>query len=106
MTGPGFRIDPHALGASGLELQRVAGEFMSALRAFQAELAGFDAPWGADEIGGLIGAAHEEVARFAFECFETAAEEVGAAGFDLGDMATRYREVEQQIRAAFDAFGG
>lgn len=104
MSGPGFQVDPSALGASGAELSRVAGEFASALRAFQAELAGFGAPWGADEIGSLIGAAHEEVAQWAFECFETAASEIDAAGFDLGDMAGAYREVEERVRGAFDAF--
>jgi len=106
MSSPGFSVDPHALGASGVDLSRVAGEFASALRSFQSELAGFGAPWGADEIGSLIGAAHEEVAQWAFECFATAAEEVEAAGFDLGDMATGYREVEERIRDAFNAFGG
>jgi len=46
------------------------------------------------------------VAQWAFECFEVAAEELEAAGFDVGDMATSYREVEERIRGAFDAFGG
>ncbi|GIF73265.1 PE domain-containing protein [Asanoa siamensis] len=106
MSSPGFHVDPAALGISGQELSRVAGEFFAALRAFEAELAGFGAPWGADEIGALIGAAHEEVASFAFECFAAAADEVDAAGFDLGDMASSYREVEERVRGAFDAFGG
>jgi hypothetical protein len=106
MSSPGFNVDPHALGSSGASLSQVAGEFAAALRAFQSELSGFGAPWGADEIGSLIGAAHEEVAQWAFECFEVAAEELGAAGFDVGDMATSYREVEERIRGAFDAFGG
>ena len=46
------------------------------------------------------------MAQWAFECFEVAAEELEAAGFDVGDMATSYREVEERIRGAFDAFGG
>ncbi|MEV4622708.1 hypothetical protein AB0J74_28845 [Asanoa sp. NPDC049573] len=106
MSSQGFSVDPHSLDASGVELSRVAGEFASALRAFQAELSGFGAPWGADEIGSLIGAAHEEVAEWAFECFAAAADEVEAAGFDLGGMAAGYREVEDRIRGAFEAFGG
>jgi hypothetical protein len=106
MTSPGFNVDPQALGVSGSSLERVGAEFASALRTLQSELSGFGAPWGADEIGSLIGAAHEEVAQWAFECFAAAAEEVQAAGLDLGGMATGYREVEEQIRGAFDAFGG
>src|SRR5690349_17558445 len=106
MSSGGFRVDPSALGTSGAELSGVAGEFTSALRAFHSELSSFGAPWGADEIGSLIGAAHSEVAQWSFECFEVAAEELSAAGFDVGTMATNYREVEEQIRGAFDAFGG
>jgi hypothetical protein len=106
MTSPGFQVDPAALGGSGTQLSEVAGTFLGALRAFEAELAGFGSPWGTDEIGSLIGAAHEEVAAWAFECFRTAAEELSAAGFDLGDMATAYEEVEDRVRGAFESFGG
>ncbi|GIF45600.1 hypothetical protein DFJ67_0766 [Asanoa ferruginea] len=106
MSSPGFHVDPQALGVSGASLERVGTEFATALRAFQSELAGFGAPWGSDEIGSLIGAAHEEVASWAFECFSAAASEVAAAGVDLGGMAAGYREVEEQIRGAFEAFGG
>ncbi|MDG4820618.1 hypothetical protein O7635_01975 [Asanoa sp. WMMD1127] len=83
----------------------MALDFGSALQAFRSELSSFGAPWGADEIGSLIGAAHEEVASWAFECFTTAASEIEAAGADLGDMARAYLEVEERVRGAFDAFG-
>jgi hypothetical protein len=106
MSSPGFQVDPSALGGSGAELSEVAAAFLRELRSFQSELAGFGSPWGADEIGSLIGAAHEEVASWAFECFQTAAEELSTAGLDLGDMATAYQEVEDRVRGAFESFGG
>ncbi|MFI5835450.1 hypothetical protein ACIA5A_17420 [Micromonospora sp. NPDC051300] len=95
-------IDPEALGASGRALGGAATRFGQALTAFQAELAGFGRPWGSDDIGSLIGAAHDEVSAFAFECFDTALDEIAAAGVDLGEMATRYAETEAAITKGFD----
>jgi len=103
VSGPGFRVDPDALASSGSGLERVATEFTQAMTAFQQELAAFGQPWGNDDIGALIGAAHEAVAEFAFECFGTAIEEIGAAGVDLAGMASTYREIEERIRGAFDS---
>ena len=103
MTRPGIQVDPDALASSGSGLERVAGDFGQAVTAFQEELAAFGQPWGNDEIGALIGAAHEAVAEFAFDCFATAIEEIGAAGVDLGVMAVTYREVEERIRGSFDS---
>ncbi|WFE38184.1 hypothetical protein [Micromonospora sp. WMMD998] len=95
-------VDPDALGASGLALGGAATRFGQALAAFRAELAGFGRPWGSDDIGSLIGAAHDEVSAFAFECFDTALDEIAAAGVDLGDMAARYAEIEATITQGFD----
>ncbi|GAA1893347.1 hypothetical protein [Asanoa iriomotensis] len=102
MSSPGFQVDPAALGSSAASLSQAAGSFVGALRAFEAELASFGSPWGADEIGSLIGTAHAEVADWAFECFRTAADEIEAAGFDLGDMAAAYEQVEDRIRTTFE----
>jgi len=104
MTGPGFRVDPGGLASSGAGLESVAAEFMTAVTAFQAQLEGFGRPWGNDDIGSLIGVAHDEVSAFAFECFSTAMEEIGAAGLDLSGMAEQYREIEERIRGVFDSF--
>ncbi|MEU1842324.1 hypothetical protein [Micromonospora sediminicola] len=95
-------IDPDGLGASGQALGVVATRFGQALTAFQAELAAFGRPWGSDDIGSLIGAAHDEVSAFAFECFDGALDEISAAGADLGDMAIRYAETEAAIERRFD----
>jgi len=63
----GFMVDPERLSASGSALQRVASRLSSELASFRSELAGFGAPWGSDDIGSLIGAAHDEVSSWAFE---------------------------------------
>ena len=105
-----IEVDPDGLGGSGRALGDVATRFSQAMTAFQAELAAFGRPWGTDDIGSLIGAAHDEVSAFAFECFDGALTEIAAAGSDLTDMAARYAQVEASITQGFDglrqALGG
>ncbi|GAA2713395.1 hypothetical protein [Actinoplanes palleronii] len=72
VTSGGVHVTPDSLDASGQHLAAVAERFASALTAFQAEIAGYGQPWGADDIGSLIGAAHDEVASFAFESYQDA----------------------------------
>ncbi|MCM0675752.1 hypothetical protein NCC78_13785 [Micromonospora phytophila] len=98
----GLRVDPDGLGGSGRALEDVASRLGEALTAFRAELAGFGRPWGSDDVGSLIGAAHDEVSAFAFECFDTALAEIAAAGTDLTGMGERYAAVETTIRQGFD----
>src|SRR5262245_14634521 len=98
----GIQIHPDGLIESGKSLEGVAARFVEALSAFQAELEGFGRPWGEDDIGSLIGAAHDEVSAWAFECYTSALEEIAGAGADLSGMGERYAEVETSIRKRFD----
>lgn len=98
---PGFQVEPEKLNASGAALQGVAGRLTEELSAFQAELAGYGRPWGSDDIGSLIGAAHDEVSSFAFECYQSALEEMQAAGADISTMGDRYAAVEASIDGRF-----
>ena len=97
----GFHVDPELLAVSGAGLQSVADRLAGELTAFQAELAGFGTPWGSDDIGSLIGVAHDEVSSFAFECYQTALEEIGAAGADVAVMGAQYAAVEETITGGF-----
>jgi len=90
----GFRVDPEQLSAAGVALQGVATRLVGELSGFQAELAGFGSPWGSDDIGSLIGAAHGEVASFAFECYQSALDEMAVAGADVTGMGDRYLQIE------------
>jgi hypothetical protein len=97
----GFMIDPERLAASGSALRSVASRLSSALASFQSELAGFGAPWGSDEIGSLIGAAHDEVSSWAFECYQDALDEMASAGADVVDISARYTEVDEDVGRRF-----
>jgi hypothetical protein len=98
----GFHVDPQRLASSGSALQKVSARLAGELAAFRAELTGFGAPWGADEIGALIGAAHDEVSSWAFECYQDALDELAAAGADLVEIGDRYAEVDENVGRRFD----
>jgi hypothetical protein len=102
----GFRIDPERLSTSGSALQSVASRLSSELASFQSELAGFGAPWGSDDIGSLIGAAHDEVSSWAFECYRDALDQMAAAGADVVDMSARYTEVDENVSRRFRGLRG
>ena len=97
----GFMIDPERLSASGSALQGVAARLSAELASFQSELAGFGAPWGNDDIGSLIGAAHDEVSSWAFECYQDALDEMAAAGADVVDISAQYTEVDENVSRRF-----
>src|SRR3954471_2369160 len=94
-------VDPERLSSSGSALQSVSARLAAELAPFQAELAGHGAPWGTDEIGSLIGAAHDEVSSYAFECYQDALDEIAAAGIDVVEIGTRYAEVDENVSRRF-----
>jgi hypothetical protein len=102
----GFMIDPERLSASGSALQSVAGRLASELASFRSSLAGFGAPWGSDDIGLLIGAAHDEVSSWAFECYQDALDEMASAGADVVDISSRYVEVDENVSRQFHGLLG
>src|SRR3954447_16930895 len=102
----GFMIDPERLSTSGSALQMAASRLSSELASFQSELDGFGAPWGSDDIGSLIGAAHDEVSSWAFECYRDALDEMAAAGADVVDMSAQYTEVDENVSRRFRGLRG
>ena len=97
----GFMVDPERLGSSGAALQEVSTRLAAGLANLRSELAGYGAPWGSDDIGSLIGAAHDEVSSYAFECYQDALDEIAAAGADVVEIGLRYAEVDENIGRRF-----
>jgi hypothetical protein len=96
-------VEPDSLRGAGQQLDQVAQRFTQELTALQADLAGFGAPWGGDDIGSLIGAAYEEVVSYAFDCYQSVLDEIGDSGADLGGMADMYEEIEEKISSGLRA---
>jgi hypothetical protein len=93
----GLHVDPDSLRTSGQQLGAVAARFSAELSSFRAQLSSFGEPWGHDDIGSLIGTAHEEVSSYAFECYQSALDEISLAGEDLGTMGDLYDAAETAI---------
>jgi hypothetical protein len=97
----GFMIVPERLAASGSALQSVASRLSAELASFRSELAGFGTPWGSDDIGALIGAAHDEVSSWAFECYQDALDELASAGADVVDISAQHVAVDETVSRRF-----
>ncbi|MFX0593172.1 hypothetical protein [Melissospora conviva] len=90
-------MDPDSLRTSGQQLEAITARFSAELSSFRAQLSSFGEPWGHDDIGSLIGVAHEEVSSYAFECYQSALDEITFAGEDLGTMGDLYDAAESAI---------
>src|SRR4051812_38485888 len=97
----GFMIDPEGLSPVVSALQGMGSRHSDGLGSVETELAGVGAPWGSDDIGSLIGAAHDEVSSWAFECYQDALDEMASAGADVVDISAQYTEVDEEVSRRF-----
>lgn len=98
----GVQISTDVLRATGTGLGQVGDQLEQQLNALESELMSFGEPWGNDDIGSLIGIAYQEVVSWAFECLREVLNEIRQSGSDLGAMAERYDELEQNITNSFN----
>ncbi|WCN83945.1 hypothetical protein [Micromonospora sp. LH3U1] len=91
----GFEVEPALLRSGGNEVIGAAERFIGQLESFEAQMQGYGEPWGADDIGSLIGIAYTEASTWVLDCIGVAAEEIGSAGSDLTQMAENYELVEE-----------
>ncbi|SIM86544.1 hypothetical protein [Micromonospora cremea] len=91
----GFEVEPALLRSGGDEVIGAAERFIGRLESFEAQMEGHGEPWGADDIGSLIGIAYTEASTWVLDCIGVAAEEIGSAGSDLTQMADNYELVEE-----------
>ena len=102
----GFEVNPDSLRGGGRAVASVADRFSGQLEAFESRMEGFGEPWGGDDIGMLIGIAYTEIAEYAFECFQLAADELTSAADDLTAMADGYEQVDDEAAAGFSDLSG
>ncbi|MET7946864.1 hypothetical protein [Micromonospora sp. NPDC005324] len=102
----GFEVDPALLRSGGDAVIDVAQGFIGELESFESQMQGFGEPWGADDIGSLIGVAYTMVAAWVLDCIGEAAEEIGSAGSDLTLMADNYEAAEQDAAGMIRSLRG
>ncbi|MBM0202689.1 hypothetical protein ACIA47_03990 [Micromonospora sp. NPDC051227] len=96
----GFEVEPALLRSGGDEVIGAAERFIGQLESFEAKMQGYGEPWGADDIGSLIGIAYTEASTWVLDCIGVAAEEIGSAGSDLTKMADNFELVEEAAAGA------
>ncbi|ATO14075.1 hypothetical protein CO540_09710 [Micromonospora sp. WMMA2032] len=106
MSGDGFEVHPPLIRAAGKGVADLATRFSGELEAFEARMRGYGEPWGADDIGSLIGIAYTEVANYIVDCVGMATEEFTSAGADITGMADAYERVDDDGAGTMRSLAG
>ena len=101
-----LRIEPEQLEKAGKGIEGTAEQFTAVLEQFRSTIEGVGEAAGGDEIGGLIGDAHQAVYDAAMECFQEAAQSMTDAGFDVRDFATQHLAVDDEVAQIFGKLQG
>lgn len=101
-----LQIDPDGLDSAGQGMEGTAERFFTALETFTDKIASHSDAAGGDEIGGLIGEAHQAIFEWAMECFQEAAQSIADAGFDIRDFAAQHLAADEEIAQIFKGIGG
>ena len=99
-----IRVQPEVLRAAGTALNGVGDKLDGVLKSLENELLNIGEPWGHDQIGQLIGEAYKEVVHWAFDILRELLNEINQSGVDLGKMADRYQQLEDELRRRFDEY--
>jgi hypothetical protein len=98
-------VDAGAIRAAGRQLAQVADDFEAKVDRFVGELDGYGEPWGGDDIGMLIGVAHDAVLDAALDCFDSNVATMHGYAENLAGMADNYDTVEDGNTESFSAIG-
>lgn len=102
----GLHIDPDLLDKAGQGIEGTAEQLATVLEEFRAKIEGTGDAAGGDEIGGMIGDAHQFIYESAMECFEEAVQSLKDAGFDVRDFGVQHQAADEAIAKLFGALGG
>jgi hypothetical protein len=94
---PGFEVEPAAMRGNAEGLDDVVDDFAESLARFENTINGFGEPWGADDIGTLIGELYLGIHDLAMSCFESNGEVLGQFADGLHTMADNFERAEQDI---------
>ncbi|MEU2611827.1 hypothetical protein ABZ570_09630 [Micromonospora sp. NPDC007271] len=94
-------VDVDSLRQSADELERAKEAVRETFEGFQAMAANYADAFGGDEIGMLLGVAHQACVDAATECFSTNVTELESYVDGLHEMAERFQRVEDAAAASF-----
>jgi uncharacterized protein YukE len=97
----GFDIDPESMRQAADELDAAKEEVQGLLDQFTGALEQFADAFGGDEIGTLLGIAHQACTGALNECFTTNIEELADYAQSLREMADNHQVVDEEAAAGF-----
>ncbi|MQM28905.1 WXG100 family type VII secretion target [Glycomyces albidus] len=101
-----LQIDPDQLDKAGTGIEGASEQLAQALEEFRATIEGIGDAAGGDEIGGLIGDAHQLIYESAMETFEDAVQSLADAGFDVRDFGVQHQAADDAIAKLFAGLQG
>ncbi|MEU5937891.1 PE domain-containing protein [Micromonospora sp. NPDC047548] len=99
-------VDIDAIRHGADELDRAKEDVRQAFEAFQAAVGGYAQAFGGDEIGMLVGVAHQACVDALTECVSTNVAELASYVDGLHGMAESYRAVEDDATSSFRSILG
>ncbi|MFC4069392.1 WXG100 family type VII secretion target [Actinoplanes subglobosus] len=100
----GIEIDPEAIRSAARQLAGAAEDIGALTDRFLADLEGLGAPWGTDDLGTLIGVAHDAVLDAALDCCDGNLDTLDSHVESLTAMADGYDRAESDNAQSFDTF--
>lgn len=97
-----LRVDTDQLALRAAAVQHLGGRVDHALRALDAAMAAAGNCWGNDEIGKAFATNYVPLKDNVVKDFRAAAEGLTTTGEELGRLALRYAQAEEQATAAAD----
>jgi uncharacterized protein YukE len=103
---PNLDIDPESMRQAADQLDAAKDEVQGLLDQFMGALEQFSDAFGGDEIGMLVGMAHQACAEVLNECFTTNIEEVADYAQTVREMADGHQAADDETATIFEALLG
>lgn len=101
-----LQIDPESMHQSADQLDAAKEEVQAMIDQFNSALQQFADAFGGDEIGMLIGTAHDAITEVMNDCFETNIQELSDYSEILREMADNHQAADDETAQAFDQLLG
>jgi uncharacterized protein YukE len=103
---PSFDIDPETFRQAADQLDAAKEEVQALLDQFTGALEQFADAFGGDEIGTLVGVAHEACTAALTECFSTNIEELADYAQCVREMADNHQAADEEAAQIFNQLLG
>jgi hypothetical protein len=91
----GYEVDPERIHSAGGGIASSAQRMRADWEAFQGQLAALGQPWGADDIGFLIGGCYQAIFEVAAECYAENVTEMEMQAENVQAVAANHQAAEQ-----------